>query len=583
MRKTLTINISGIVFYIDDNAYEVLRSYLNKLKTYFGKQEGGEEIIADIESRIAELFQESISSKTQVIHLEDVQRVIEQLGKPEDFIEEDESFSAQSDRQTGKETTDRETERTFRQTNKKLFRDPENRVFAGVCSGLAHYFNIDLLAVRIIMSVLFFATSGTFGFIYLVLWIAVPEAISVGQRLEMMGKAVNISNIQSDVEKNKKKEKEGSSFEEENTKEATTDKIKGQHKESKHQKSYYYNHNPRIKVKPGSASPHSYKKKDKNFADVLLSMIKIFFIFIGSIILVSLILGLFGVVIGIVGITGILPVDAICIDDWHLLPEVFLSYSGAGFLGVVLIIGIPIFLLVYLITKIAFKHQGKTGWVIVISFILWFVGFGLILRTGVGLLHSDRGNLHYSNEKWQHRIESIFGEINEDWDNDWKDNRYVTTETNFTCTSDTLYISMNAFDTIPFKANRGRYMKIENQNLYLGIPKVHLYSSKTDDEIKLIQKSTDKDQASNSVYFPVYLKNDTLHLPRYFSFERFEPKPELNVTLKLPPHKTVFFIEGSGNKNIKSVVWKNSQSTSIKDIPGKYIRSGNLGLTIIEE
>lgn len=178
MRKTMTVNLGGIVYHIDDDAYDRLKRYLDKVKQELRSVEGGEEILQDIEIRIAELFSERLKNNGQVVTLKDVEEVIAVLGNPEDI--------------SGK-TSEREF-KSGNRTYKRMYRDPDNSIIAGVCSGLAAYWRIDPAVVRIIFVIL--AIFGMAGIlIYLILWIVLPEANTVAQKLEMRGEAVNLSNM----------------------------------------------------------------------------------------------------------------------------------------------------------------------------------------------------------------------------------------------------------------------------------------------------------------------------------------------------------------------------------------------------
>lgn len=181
MKKTFTINISGFVFHIEEDAYDVLQKYLVNLKDHFGSSDEGKEIIADIEARIAEIFTEKSTGEKSVVTLEWVNEVSETMGTPENFTEEEseeEPLAGQSKRK------------------KRLYRDPEQSVFGGVCGGLSAYFNMDLAIVRIIFVVLILVTSGAGLLVYLILWIAVPKAVNTAQRLEMKGQDVTVKNIE---------------------------------------------------------------------------------------------------------------------------------------------------------------------------------------------------------------------------------------------------------------------------------------------------------------------------------------------------------------------------------------------------
>jgi len=185
MKKTFTINISGIIFHIDDDGYEKLKKYLSSINRRFSNTEEGREIIADIESRIAEIFQEKVNGSKQVITSADVEEMITIMGEPEDFADEG--------------TEDRQSGEKFRvKTGKRIYRDPDNRILGGVCGGLGAYFGIDPIIFRIIFILLFIPfTSGMW--IYLILWLIIPEAQTTAQKLEMKGEPVNISNIERSI------------------------------------------------------------------------------------------------------------------------------------------------------------------------------------------------------------------------------------------------------------------------------------------------------------------------------------------------------------------------------------------------
>ena len=180
MKKTININLAGFVFYIDEDAYEELQKYLKNIKTYLGNTEGREEIIDDIESRIAELFSEK---QKQVITLIEVSEVIEVMGQPEDYMSEDET----------------EQKTSYKSSNKRLYRDPDSTVLGGVCSGIGHYVNIDPIWIRLIF--LAMVWSGVSILFYFILWAIIPKAETTAQKLEMKGKAATFSNIEDYVRK----------------------------------------------------------------------------------------------------------------------------------------------------------------------------------------------------------------------------------------------------------------------------------------------------------------------------------------------------------------------------------------------
>lgn len=188
MNKTISINLGGFFFHIDEDAYQKLTRYFDAVKRSLSP-EGRDEIIKDIESRIAELFQERLKNENQVIGLKEVDEVIAIMGQPEDYrIDEDEAYSS------SKSTFTTSSSRT-----RKLYRDRDNSILGGVAAGFGHYFGIDPLWVRILFIISPFISFGTSLLIYLILWILIPEALTTSQKLEMRGQPINISNIEKKV------------------------------------------------------------------------------------------------------------------------------------------------------------------------------------------------------------------------------------------------------------------------------------------------------------------------------------------------------------------------------------------------
>jgi phage shock protein PspC (stress-responsive transcriptional regulator) len=178
MKKTLTINLAGLVFNIDEDAYYRLQDYLENIKTYFSEEKEVDDIMHDIEIRIAELLGEKITPSRQVVTLQDIEEIIKIMGEPHEFGD------------PGKEK-----KRTYYRTStKRVYRDPDNRILGGVCGGLGAYMAIDPIIVRIIFIIIFFGF-GAGLLIYLILWIIIPEAKTTAQKLEMRGEPVNVSNI----------------------------------------------------------------------------------------------------------------------------------------------------------------------------------------------------------------------------------------------------------------------------------------------------------------------------------------------------------------------------------------------------
>jgi phage shock protein PspC (stress-responsive transcriptional regulator) len=184
MNKTVTINLGGIVFHIDEDAYQKLSRYFDAIKRSLNNSSGQEEIIKDIEMRISELLSEKLLSDKHVIGLKEIDEVIAVMGQPEDYIIEDDS-KVESNYQAYKKS-------------KKLYRDKDKGMIGGVAAGLSHYLGIDVVWIRVIL-LLFFFGFGTGILAYIILWIATPEAVTTSEKLEMTGEPVTISSIEKKV------------------------------------------------------------------------------------------------------------------------------------------------------------------------------------------------------------------------------------------------------------------------------------------------------------------------------------------------------------------------------------------------
>ncbi|MEE4198547.1 MAG: PspC domain-containing protein [Bacteroidales bacterium] len=335
MKKTVKITIGGIIFHLDEDAYQDLQQYLTAINSRFASTDEGKEIITDIENRIAEILQSKTSEQKQVISLEDVEEIIEIMGRPEDIADE----------------SDGTTEETYK-ASKRLYRDPENRILGGVCSGIASYLNIDPLIIRLLFLVLLFAY-GVIAIIYIVLWALLPAALTTAQKMEMRGEHFKIS----DIEKNVRREYET---------------VKNNLQNFKDSRDY---------------------DQTRNFFEGLFSalgvifkfILKLFAVMIG---LVMIIAGL-GVLIGLTGtlIIGepLMPWNNLMVDHQVILPDLIQSFTDpntAWILGIsaLLAVFIPLFALVYGGFKLllgirphdrAFAAVGFTAWII--SIIILFV------------------------------------------------------------------------------------------------------------------------------------------------------------------------------------------------------------------
>jgi phage shock protein PspC (stress-responsive transcriptional regulator) len=176
MKKNISINISGIIFHIEEDGYEVLKKYLDSINRYFSSFEDSSEILSDIESRIAEIFLTKLNEGKQIITAEDVNSLVVTMGSVSDFkAAEEQEFNE------GKQPEPEARKQSYRSTNaahKTLHRDQNRKILGGVCAGMANYFNVDAVWIRLLFA-LFTAAWGFGLLIYLIMWVAVPGSFNL--------------------------------------------------------------------------------------------------------------------------------------------------------------------------------------------------------------------------------------------------------------------------------------------------------------------------------------------------------------------------------------------------------------------
>lgn len=339
MNKTVNINLAGTFFHIDEDAYGKLQRYLVAIKKSLSDPQGSDEIIKDIEARIAELFSEKLASSTQVVTLKELDEVIAVMGQPEDYAVDDDMF----------EDTPRPS-RKSRSSHKQLFRDIDNKFISGVSAGLSHYLGLDAVWVRLIWILLTLFSSGTFIFVYILFWILVPAAESTSDKLKMTGEPINISNIE-------KKFKEGY--------ETVADKVKNADYDKYGQK-----------VKNSSATFFD------TLGNIFLTLFKIFVKFIGIIVIIVSLTTLVGLLIGLftAGSFGMWGHGEF--TDWYQLVETTQSPLWLISLLTFFAVGIPFFVLFILGLKMLINNLKSIGTPAKITlFVIWLVSI-----VGLGVL-----------------------------------------------------------------------------------------------------------------------------------------------------------------------------------------------------
>ncbi|MEM8999193.1 MAG: PspC domain-containing protein [Bacteroidota bacterium] len=340
MNKTVNINLANTFFHIDEEAYNKLRRYLEAIKRSFSGTAGSDEIIADIEARIAELFHEKMEHDRQVITQKEVDEVIKVMGQPEDYMVDEDIF----------EDGPRTQNTTSTNTVKKLYRDVDQKYIGGVCAGLEHYLGFDALWIRLIF--ILFAIFSGFGLIaYILLWILVPEATTTSQKLDMTGKPINISNIE-------RKVKEGFDDVAEKVKNVDYEKV-------------------------GSKVKSSSKTFFDTIGDIFMFLFKVFGKFIGILLIIIGAATLIGLFIGLftVGIIDVVHFPGVDFYD-------IVNTTGAPVWLVSLLcffaIGIPFFFVLYLGLKILVNNLKSIGAIAKFSLLgLWLVAVGVLVALGV--------------------------------------------------------------------------------------------------------------------------------------------------------------------------------------------------------
>jgi phage shock protein PspC (stress-responsive transcriptional regulator) len=189
MNKTIIININGIVFHIEEDAYEILKSYMTDVQRHFMHSADSLEITTDIENRIAEMFNEILLKEgKQVVVVQDVKTVVEQMGSVEDFESVDEGAKPNAQQAFNYNTESR-----------RLFRDPDDHLVAGVCAGIANYFDFNPVWIRLLFAIAI-AFAGTGLVLYVILWIVVPKAVTRADRMAMKGQKLDLQGFKNNFE-----------------------------------------------------------------------------------------------------------------------------------------------------------------------------------------------------------------------------------------------------------------------------------------------------------------------------------------------------------------------------------------------
>jgi phage shock protein PspC (stress-responsive transcriptional regulator) len=518
MKKTFTINISGSIFHIDDDAYEKLQKYLHLLNRHFGAAIEGQEILQDIEARISELLIEKTGNKVEVITDGMVDDVIARMGKPEDFSDQSENETSDVS------ASDAPAQGSVQKIRRRLYRDGDSRVLGGVCSGMAAYFNIDVVIMRLIFFLLFFLIGPFNLLLYFILWIAVPKAKTTAQRLEMKGKEANIENIEKTIREDVKE---------------VGDNID--------------------RFKSSGAEDGSTRREQ--FGDVVTSVFRVVLRVLVLIFGVALLIG------GIASLIGFITSMAIGHSflnngpwnfggntdvDMSALIGNFLSPGAytVAMIAIVVLVGIPILLVLFIGTKLLFRYKTNNKIIGLGTFALWLLALVALIIVAVNQV----GN--FGKQTSQTNTQKI--ECN-------------SCKTIYLETTEDLYESI--IDN-QISLDRMKVAMVNGKEKILGHPRFTIEKSSSGEYSLLIKKrargnsTADAQKNMEKIEYNFSQKDSTLKFdPYYFLKDNAKwREQEVTMILKVPEGKSVYL-----DKKMTSIIYdiENTENMWDGDMVGK--------------
>ncbi len=522
MNKTVIININGIIFHIEEDAYDKLSKYLATIKGYFNDSDGRDEIMSDIEARIAELLQEKVNAVKQVIILADVDEVIAKMGRPEEYANDQESAgnTNSSSRPISADYNN------YGYKRRRVFRDPDDKVLGGVCSGIANHFDFDPIYMRAAFAILFFVFGSGF-LLYILLWIIIPKAQTTAEKLEMRGEPINVDNIKRSVE------------DEINDVKSRVNDL-GKKVGSTENRARVSSATDKVIDFLGSLFRSIFKIAQKFFA--------VFFLILSVILIALLFSSLFG-------FSNIIHNDMYDSSIAFSISDFMHAFFGSKFLvdiaklGFVFFVGVPLIMLIYSCIKILFNIQTRNRIVRITAFSLWLVGLVILIFVGVQVGEDFKEDANY---KQTYSVKSPANSVL--YLNLMKDNKY-----NF----DEKYGYHSRV-----KIDHWNVVKINENGISFGFPQVDIEKSETDSfqlvVVKGAQGATNKEATirSRSINYDFNQSDSVLNFSPYFDILK-EDKwrgQSVKVILKVPVGKTVYL-----NRNMKNVIYDIDNTTNTWD------------------
>ena len=484
MKKTFTINIGGSVFHIEDDAFEKLQEYLQLLSRFFKTQDGGPEILQDIESRIAELLQEKIDAGKEAVTIEWVDEIINRMGKPEDFVDQEETAKPAGPDKKGEKN------------KKRLYRDEENRVLGGVCSGMGAYFNIDPVFLRILFILLLFVGVGISAIIYLILWIVVPLAKTTVQRLEMKGEEATISNIQKTIQEEFSEVK--NSF-------------------SKFNQSETFQKGKSAVNRAGQASVQVFK-----------GLGKVIGIFFGSLLILMGFVGFVAFLVSLAAGNTMIQSNGVGLNSNADLSGLLGFMVSPGLVSIsilliVLLIGIPLLGILFVGTKLVFRYKTNNKLIGLGAFGIWLVALVSMIAITVGQVGNFSQKSSVSAGKSMNCLDckTLYLELGES---------LVATE--------------NDSD---IKFEDYTLVSLGKENVLAGNPRLRIEATDAKDFSVVVRKQSrgkntgEIQKYLDQISYEIVSKDSTLFLNRYFTIGNQAKwrKQEVQVTVKVPTGKMV--------------------------------------------
>jgi phage shock protein PspC (stress-responsive transcriptional regulator) len=535
MNKTVNINISGIIFHIEEDAYEKLGNYLKTVRSRFSEEDGRDEIMTDIESRIAEILNERVGPSKQVVLMADVDHVISLMGEPEAISDKGEQQESNSSKDySGNEG------RTY--ARRRLYRDTDDKIVGGVCSGLGYYFDVDPMWVRLGFAVIFFAF-GTGILFYILLMIIIPKAETTAEKLEMRREPVDVNHISKTVK----------------------DEFEGFKKRAEDfgQEAKRYGQKWRDESR-------GWRKKNRvrgGFEDFFSGVFHI----IGRVFAFALIaLGIFfliGIITSTFSLTdfGNLPFGD---NVSSLFPDRYHYYLGITCFFIIL--GVPTLMMIYKGIRMVFRITTRDRAIGISALIIWILGItgGVFAGISLGKGFREEVSVHEYFPLKNPKADTLYLKVNIDHDMENPD---------YHSRSNHRYHYMN----------RWKAISVDGSELKLGFPGLQIVPSDID-SIQLvvfkIARGFDKREAQDrakGIVYTIQQKDSLITFNSFFTLGKDQHwrAQDVRIELRVPRNK-VLFLSSSMSGILKDV--DNLSNTLDEDMVDRRWKMTDKGLQCID-